>query len=213
MAFQISGISNVVAEVEAGTRALRVVQRPDDWGSLGIYSISQVSGTMAAGLAGGSNIYVFRNSTANPYLIRQVLFGAGGIVAFTAGVGQFNLFMARSFTANSAGGTAATLTTNNAKRRTAMATTGVAESRIASTAALTAGTWVLDAQPTSAAVLPLPATAGHPIVPPFFLWDCRDTEHPLVLDQNEGFTIQATVPATGTWQFNVCVEWLELASY
>lgn len=214
MAFQIQGISAVVAEVETNTRAIRTVQRPDDYGSLGVYSIAQISGTANAGLGGASNIYAFRNTTANVYLVRQVRLSAGNTAtAFAAGVAQFNLFVARSFTVDSSGGTAATLTTNNTKRRTSMATTGLARSRILSAAALGAGTWTLDAQPIGAAVAAIKATAGIPVMPPVYLWDSRDTEYPLVCEQNEGFTVQCTVPATGTWQFTVGVDWLELASF
>jgi hypothetical protein len=35
----------------------------------------------------------------------------------------------------------------------------------------------------------------------------------LLLAQNEGFVVRATVPATGTWQFGVTVVWTEVASY
>ena len=39
------------------------------------------------------------------------------------------------------------------------------------------------------------------------------SESPLVLAQNEGFVIRATVPATGTWQFGCTVTWTELTAY
>jgi len=35
---------------------------------------------------------------------------------------------------------------------------------------------------------------------------------PLVLVQNEGFIIRATVPGTGTWRFCVEMEWIETES-
>jgi len=35
----------------------------------------------------------------------------------------------------------------------------------------------------------------------------------LVLANNEGFVIEATVPATGVWFFDVKVDWEELAAY
>jgi hypothetical protein len=37
-------------------------------------------------------------------------------------------------------------------------------------------------------------------------------EWPLVLVQNEGFIIRATVPATGTWEFGVLLEWSEIVT-
>jgi hypothetical protein len=38
-------------------------------------------------------------------------------------------------------------------------------------------------------------------------------EWPLVLAQNEGFVVQATVPATGTWAFQAIIEWSEVTSF
>jgi hypothetical protein len=37
-------------------------------------------------------------------------------------------------------------------------------------------------------------------------------EWPLVFVQNEGFVIRGTVPATGTWEFGVLMEWSEIVS-
>ena len=49
------------------------------------------------------------------------------------------------------------------------------------------------------------------VMPGTFLWQ-RNTsdEYPLLFEQNEGFVIRATVPATGTWQFSINVEWAEV---
>jgi hypothetical protein len=35
-------------------------------------------------------------------------------------------------------------------------------------------------------------------------------EYPVMFEQNEGFVIRCTVPATGTWVFAVNVEWSEV---
>lgn len=215
MAIQPIGNSGTIAEVESATRAIRMVQRPDDYGSFGIYSGAVNSGVMAAGLAANANIVAFRNSSANIYLVRRVCFMAVvNTTGFTAGVCQFNMFAARSFTANAAGGTAFTLSGNNMKRRTSMATTGVADIRASATAAVTAGTWTLDAQPAASLVSAVTATAGITIIPQgTLIWDQRASEYPLACAQNEGFTIQATVPATGTWNFAVQILWEELVAY
>lgn len=215
MAIQIQGNSGTILEVEANTRALRVVHRPDDYGSLGIYNKAMTSGTMAAGLAVAANIYQFRWSNAtNLCIIRKIRISAGNAgTGFTAGAGIFNLFPARSFTANGSGGTAGTLTGNNGKLRTSMGTMLVGDVRISSTAALTAGTWTLDTDPIAAVTTGVQATAGVQILPPTDLFYHADNEMPFVLAQNEGFTIQATVPATGTWTFSVQTEWEELASF
>lgn len=214
MAVKIAGVSNIELEIEAATKAARFVQRPNDYGSLGIYNKALISGTMAAGLAAASNIFTFRYGAANVALVRRIrLSAANAGTAFTAGAGTFNVFPARSFSANSAGGATGTITGNNGKLRTSMATTGVSEIRCATTAALTAGTWTLDTDPIAGASVGVLITVGISIITPTDLFLHTDSQYPFVLAQNEGFTLQATVPATGTWTFTTQVEWEELASY
>lgn len=214
MAVVLQGNGGTNAEVEGNSRALRTIIRPDDYGSLGIYNKAMTSGVMAAGLAAAATVFQFRwSSASNVCLIRRVKISAGGITAFTAGVATFNLFPARSFTANGSGGTAGTLTGANGKLRTSMATTLVGDIRIASTAILTAGTWTLDTDPIAGVTGSTNATAGTVILPDTLLFDHGPGLYPIALVQNEGINIQATVPATGTWTFSVQVEWEELASY
>lgn len=216
MAINVAGNSGTVAEVEANTRAMRVVVRPADVGALGSYEVSEASGTMAAGLASASPIFSFRYGAANLAVIRSVYMSAGNAgTAFAAGVGVFRMFVARSFTVNDTGGTALTLTGNNGKMRTSMATTGLSDARIASTGTLTAGTRTLDTTPVGTIVVPLSTTASISMIAPGTkIFDAgASQEYPLVLAQNEGFVIQATVAATGTWSFAVNVEWDEVTSY
>lgn len=90
--------------------------------------------------------------------------------------------------------------------------------RIATTAALGAGTKTLEGNSLAAICAPGPITASLNglILSPTDLYR-GDTEmgmHPLALVQNEGFSIRAVaVPATGTWTAGVCVDWAELTSY
>lgn len=216
---QIVGNTNntTAAEVEANTKAIRTVIRPDDYGSLGIYRLGANNGAtaMAAGLAAASTVYSFRNSTANLYIVKQVLLQMNaGTTGFTAGLGTFAMFAARSFTASDTGGTSLVPTGNGNKLRTSMATTGIADVRISSTATLTAGTRTLDAFAIGNITVPIAATTWTNYVPNnTAVFDARVGEHPLVLAQNEGFVIQATVPATGVWFFSVNTTWEELASY
>lgn len=209
--------SSTAAEVEVNTKAVRTVIRPDDYGSLGIYKLGANNGAsaMAAGLAAAAPIYSFRNSTANIYVVKQVLLAMNsGTTGFTAGEATFNLFVARSFTASDTGGTSVLPSGNSNKLRTSMATTGLADVRISATATLTAGTRTLDGQPLSTVVAPVPTTTWFQIVPiNTVTLDQRVGEYPLVLAQNEGFVIQATVPATGVWFFSVNTSWEELAAY
>jgi hypothetical protein len=219
MASQIAGntIGNIL-EVEANTHAARVTLRPEDYGTLGVYSLGAGNGAtqMAAGIAANSPIYSFRwGNAANLALVKRVILSAGaGATAFAAGAATFNMIGARTFTANDTGGTSILPTGNIGKMRTSgMGSTLLTDARISSTAALGAGTRTLDANPLAAVVCGIPATAGQPILAPYPIFDQRPGEHPLVLAQNEGFIITCIMPATGTWFFGVKVDWVEIATY
>jgi len=215
MAEQLAGNTSAnIAEVEAANKALRNVVWPRDYGSLGVYSLAGVSGTMAAGLAADANVFSMRYTGSNLVLLTRLLISAGNTsTAFTAGVVKFSAFVARSFSASDSSGTALTITGNNAKLKTSMASTGFGDARISSTAALTAGTRTLDANPFASVVGSIPATAGTPLIPPTELWRANPGDYPLVLANNEGVVIQAVVPATGTWTFAVQAVWEELAAF
>lgn len=218
MPLQIQGFSGVVGDVAGtGFRSMKVQQMPVEYGTLGSYRLSMLSGTMAAGLAGNAEIFQFRWTDATRLCLvqRVVLDGvSGSATAFTAGFGKIDLLIARSFTASGSGGTAATITGNNGKMRTAMGTTLLGEARCASTAALGAGTKTLDSQAIGQISLSFGTAVSVQYVNQTpLLGEDIGTTHPLVLAQNEGFAIRATVPATGTWQFGVTVIWTEVATY
>lgn len=216
MAIQIQGNGGTIAEVDGtGFRAQRVTPRPIDPGALGAYRIGMVTGTMAAGLAANSEIFQFRWTDATRLcVVTKIQFdGMGSIVAFAAGVASFRCLASRSFTASGTGGTAATLTGNNLKQRTSMGTSLVGDIRIASTAALGAGTKTNDTQALGQVVFGLPATAGAGVAEGVLFDANAGGGHPLVLAQNEGFVVQATVPATGTWTGGITVEWTEVTAY
>jgi hypothetical protein len=173
------------------------------------------SGTMAAGLAANSPIASFRFGAAAISLIRKIQISADNAgTGFAAGVATFDLFAARSFTASDTTGNAATITGNNGKLRTSYATTGISDFRASATATLTAGTRTLDTTPINSLTVPTPVTADISLLPPnTTLFDGRASEVPVILAQNEGFVIQATVPATGTFSFTVQACWDEMASF
>lgn len=212
---QFQGTTGTAGEVELAHRALRTTLRPTEYGTNGIYKKGLFSGVMAAGLAAAAPIVSFRYGGAKMCLIRRVLFSAGSITALTAGVTLFNLFAARAFTASDSTGTGATLTGNNGKLRTSMATTGVADFRCSSTAALTVGTRTKDTDPAGTATSSVANVAGAIILPPTEILRCQAGEEPLELVTNEGFVIEGTVPAVGTWGFSVSVDWdeVELAAW
>lgn len=218
MAIQIAGNGGTVAEVSGtGFRSLRIEQRPLDPGALGAYRKSLLSGTMAAGLAANAEVFQFRWSDATRLCAVQsvTLDGlSGSATAFAAGFGKVDLVPARAWTADGSGGTAGTITGNNGKLRTSFGTTLLGAVRISSTAALTAGTKTLDTDPIGQISLSFGTAVSVQYAGPtvLFGYDVSGM-HPLVLAQNEGFVIRATVPATGTWQFGVTVHWTEVTAY
>lgn len=181
---------------------------------LGSYCMGANTGTMAAGLAGGSPIFSFRYGAANLAIIRRVSMEADDITtAFVAGAGKMDMFAARSFTASDSAGTAGTLTGNNGKLRTSFATTGISDFRISSTATLTAGTRTLDAQPLASTEFSVSTSIDAQLLPTTDLFRSNVGESPFVLAQNEGFVVQATVPGTGTWVASVRVCWDEVSAF
>lgn len=186
---------------------------PVDYGPGGCFQLCSKSAVMAANLAANSPIYSFRwiSLTTNA-IVRRVRMQAWSLgIGFTAGLAFFDMFVCRGWTAADTGGTTDSLINDNGNLRTDMPATLLPELRHSSTAALTAGTRVKDAQPldtmtyaiTTAINTPFSATSTK-------LFERVGAEHPLVLVGNEGFTIQATVPATGTWSWWITPEWDEV---
>jgi hypothetical protein len=223
MAIQIQGNGGTVADVDGTNfRALRTSNRPVDYGALGLYSINLVTGVMAAGLAANAEIFQARWTDATRFaaIFDVSCDGAGGIVAFAAGATKMEVMIARGWSADGSGGTAATITGNNNKLRTTMGTTLFGAIRASSTAALTAGTKTLDSQGVGAVHGSTTVNAGTNLLPPSGLFGAsgRTDNHPIVLASNgsttsEGVIIRATVPATGTWTGGVSMRWAELTSY
>ena len=214
MPVQVQGNAGVVAEVESATRAVRATLRPTDPTTLGAYRKSLVSGSIAAGMSANSPVYSFRYGAANLALVKYIVIGLGDSgTAFAAGVVSLQGFVARSFTASDSSGTAGTLTGNNGKLRTSFATTGVSDIRIANTGTLSAGTRTLDTDPFVTVSTSVTATSGQSFGTSLEMLRTRPGDQPLVLAQNEGFIIQANVPATGLWQLAVDVYWDEVSSW
>src|SRR5437660_1301144 len=107
-----------------------------------------ITGSMAAGLAGGSDILQFRwaDATGKLAILESIILdGLIATTGFTIGQGLFKAFVGRSYSGSGSGGNAVTLTGNNQKQRTSMGTSLLADLRSASTAALGAGTKTNDA--------------------------------------------------------------------
>jgi hypothetical protein len=91
--------------------------------------------------------------------------------------------------------------------------------RISTTAALGVGTKTNDTYAIGTILTSCPITASlngmiYQAGTPLFEANIGDGDHPLVLDQNEGFSIQvASIPGTGTWTAAIIIEWAEQAAY
>jgi hypothetical protein len=189
---------------------------PVDYGTGGCFQMACKSASMAAGLASASPIFSFRNSSATMNLIlRRLRMNAWSLgTGFTAGLATFDLFVARSFTLSDSGSSPiSTASRNGALRGSAMASSIIGDLRVASTGTLTAGTRTLDANPIETWSVAAPSGTNTPFANnsmPVVLFERLADEHPLVLAQNEGFVVQATVPATGVWGFQITPAWDEV---
>jgi hypothetical protein len=182
------------------------------------YSLGAQSGTIGAGASAASPVFAFRwASSTLVAAVKSFRVSAGGITAFTAGACVFDLVIARSWSVSDSSGTAVAWTIpGSGRRRVGMASSAfgaAGDIRIANTGALSAGTRTLDTNPIGAVVGSITATAGDFILPLTEFLNEEDGDYPLVLAQNEGLVLRATVPATGTWQLGVSVDWEELTDY
>ncbi len=227
MPIQFQGNTGVVAEVDGTTfRAQRATNRPVDYGALGIYQISVVTGTLAAALAAAAQVFQFKWTDATRLaVILGIRTRFLPLTPFTAATltdhTSFDAVMVRSYAAGG-GGTTLTLTGNNAKLRTSMASS-LATINVSTTAALTLAT-TLDAQPFAQSIRKgnrvNPAAATEEVIMPAmdgmeFSPDVGRGQHPLVLAQNEGFVIRnRTVwPAAGTGILLIECTWAEVTAY
>jgi hypothetical protein len=193
---------------------------PVDYGNGGSFQISAASAEMTADLGSLSPIYSWLWAVApqtppnvSLALIRCVTIKAAttGTAGFDPGLATFTMYVARAFTAPDTGEITVPLTGNAAKLRTSMASS-LAQIQHSQTQSLTPGTRVLDASPIGVFTIAAPTAklTQFSTVPPMKLFEKLQGEHPLVLAQNEGFVVHATVPTTGTWTFVVNSEWDEV---
>jgi hypothetical protein len=224
MAIQIQGNGGTVAEVDGTTfRALRVAIRPADYGSLGSYAMSGVTGTLAASMGANADIMQWRWTHAtNLGVIRRIRASAAmNVAASAATLLSLEAVIARSWTVDGSGGTTFTITGNNGKLRASMGTTLLGAMRMSTTAGIGIGTRTLDTQGIgivaySALTGAITVSVSGTLLPITDLFDCDNGDgHPVVLTQNEGVVVKTGVahPAGMTWNAGITVRWAELASY
>jgi len=229
MAVLEGGTSAVVAEVGAvSAKGLHVITKPIDHGVLGHYRIAPSTGILGATLAANAQLLQFKWTDATRLaVITYIEARFQTLTKFTAATltdyGSLDGIVIRPTYTGGGGGTALTMTGNNAKVRTSMGTSLVGEIRVATTGLLTAVSATLDTQPfcswtmtgstaTSSATVEQGNSQGG------IMYDADNGgggSHPLVLAQNEGFIIRnRTVwPAAGTGMYSFTVHWAEVTAF
>lgn len=232
----VVGESGDSIEVGADNLAALVTPRPNGYANsfswqgprgagvlAGAYKNYSISGALGA-LAANSEVWQMRftslNSNIEIKVPRVQVCVHVTTAAAAAALASLQLFASRSFTVDGSGGTVqAAGALNNSKSRIIMPRPQ-ATIRIASTAALTAGTETLDAQPLSSvafgigtAALTTGLTAHALDWDDGFLLEDDPTGvvHPFHIAVNEGLVIRtgAAMPASIVWQLGVRVSWNE----
>lgn len=223
MAVIEGGVSGSLAEVGVGAAVPQhSTSKPIPYGSLGHFRYGGFTGVLPAALGANSEIFQFRWSDATRLcvILKVTISAAVSTTFFAAGVPvQVDLVKSTAWTVAGTLGTAITPAAL-LKSRTSMGSTLLAtgDARIATTAALGAGTKTLETLAISAILGagPITASLNGTIFPPTLLFrsDMGDGEHPLALVQNEGFSIRSVaVPITGTWQAAVALTWAEVTLF
>lgn len=211
MAIQIQGNGGTVQEVDSTFRAGRVTLRAAEL--IGYYSFAGASGALT-GVAANGPVFSLRNTGANLFLVRRVFVGFVVTTAFTTAQGlTYAMIRANSFTASDTGGTSLFNAGQNKHRNAFTNITSAPDIRISSTAALTAGTRTLEAQPVG--IVGGSASAVGASLQPNPLLEQDAGDYPFVLAQNEGFVITNLIAmgAAGVIQLHVSVELAEVTSY
>ncbi len=191
----------------------------------GQYGVSAKSGIIAAGIANDSELFQFRWNPANANSkarVRRVSVSAGvSTTYFAAGIPLLlELMKCSGWSVAGSGGTAVDPGAANRRGPSTMKATEVVagDMRIASTAGLTAGTKTILTPAVNQLVSGAPITSSlsgqiFPARTPLFEANVAEGEHPLELAATEGLIIRTRAPATGTWEFQVSVEWDEATSF
>lgn len=192
----------------------------------GSYRVAAVSGLLtgvAAKTATAGHLFSVRWAPASSarvqFLVLQKLRAAMTTIAGYTAAQEFgiDLSILRAYTVAHTGGTTVDLTVGNQKKRAPFPASSVADMRIGTTGALTAGTQTLDAQPIAADQFSEKA-AGATVMTGFAEVELNTEDldrYPIVLAANEGLLIRNTIAqgAAGTARLVVEMDWLEVVRY
>lgn len=237
---QIQGAGGSVVEAGAfAARGLHVIVKPQDYGALGHYRAVLTTGTIGAGMAALGELVQMRWVDPTRFCVIfgvEILEFRNVATAWTAGRFLFDVVRSTAWSADGSGGAAVSVVDPQLQlRSSAMGATLFSTGfRVATTAALGAGTKVFDTLPLGATygavdnvaikhhipqsnvVTTAGPAAGQGIE--LLSTNIAAGEHPIVLNSNggsasEGISIRATVPATGTWSASFLVKWAEVAAF
>lgn len=181
------------AVVDPTFQALRISPRPKE--ARGHYRVA--TATVAGGVYTGGAFFSVRWTESKFALVLNgiaVTFVATSVQS-VADLIHVDAVVARNFTLADSGGTTIALTRSQ-YARSSMPPSLVADMRIATTADLTAGTKVLDAQAFAFSPMPLSSQivgVGCPVE----LYQSLPGMHPITLGPNEGMSLRATGPTGG----------------
>lgn len=205
------------AKADNSFDALRICMYPVELSAK--YQLLMATGALTGVAAGSANpVFAFRQiDSASVIQIRRIGISWLTTTGYTAAQYQdFGVWVARSYTVSSSGGTAWSNASNNSKLRTSLGTPTSIDVRIATTAALTAGTYTADTNAVAQAGSWCATTAGGTgVIPMTILLDQGPGDYPLILAQNEGFIIApvTAMGAAGVGTLTVSVEFCQAASY
>ena len=188
----------------------------------GGYRIAMYTGSVAAGLAAAAPIFSLRwTSTSTRMIIQSMVLDFYVVTAYTNAQGIGNsLYFARAFTTSDTGGTAITTTQTldqslDSKQIPGQSQlfAGNGDMRIATTAALSAGTRTLDDQALYSWIGSASAIGAASNNPDLILGN-QDATNPLTIRANEGIIITNDIllGAVGVIVWNIGIEWTEVSN-
>jgi len=214
MAVIEDALTSTPLKIESSLKALRSVIVPRGDG----YVYSGTTGTIAAALAVGSNLFVMRSGTGvtKKVYIDRIRIQYTCLVTFTTALTagrRLTIHRGSSITASSGGTGVASGAVS--KKDTSISANSVCDPsnggdvRLATTGALTLTSAVLESEPVATISLAHVGTAGNYLeqVFEFSATECSE----LVLNADQYLTIRNPVAmdAAGTWQLSVKVDWRE----
>ena len=214
--------ADVETQVDKTRRAVRVSLNPvevmPNGGILGgHYSVSWLSGSMAAGIASSADVFhVWFKSDVKRMLLQKFTVQSTTLTAFTTlGGAPLDLFIAHSGTAAGSGGTALTFPSNNNRLRYAFAPTAFqsnGEIRGATTAALTLPTGLTVEGNPIASCMGAPWLQHQSAQQVLYDWN-GGANQPVELVSGDGLVLRTNAPgATGVWVFAVTMQWAEVGT-